>query len=110
MPIDIVGWAMGGLLALSAALSPIRTGTSRMLSDIVEIAGSDVMPLFRPDGARLESVAIRRIRAQGETEWQLVSEPLEGIAVAAPEVIATRAEIERFERQHDLCRNSSLAN
>ena len=103
MPIDIVGWAMGGLLAVSAALPPIRTASSRVLSDVLEIAGSDVIPLFRPDGARLESVAIRRIRSQGEMDWQWIAEPPEGITISAPEVLVTRAEIEGFERRHDLC-------
>ena len=68
MPIDIVGWAMGGLLALSAALSPIRTGSSRVFSDIVEIAGSDVIPLFRPDGAREAlqfGASVRRAKRNG---------------------------------------------
>ncbi len=70
-PIDVAGWATDGLLKLSAALPAIRIGTSRVLSDIVEIAGSDVLPLFRPDKARCESVAIRRVRPPSETEWQL---------------------------------------
>lgn len=102
LPIDIVAWATDGLLALSAAVMPIRTASSRMLSDIVEIAGSDVIPLFRPNGARLESVSVRRIRAHGETEWQWLVEPLDGITITAPEVLITRSEVERFEQQHDL--------
>lgn len=102
LPIDIVAWATQGLLALSAALPPIKTASSRMLSDIVEIAGSDVLPLFRPDGARMDSVAIRRTRAQGETEWQWITKPPKGITITAPEVLVTRGEVERFERQHNL--------
>lgn len=99
---DLVAWATQGLLALSAALPPLRTVSSRMLSDIVEIAGSDVMPLFRLNGARFESVAIKRLRAQGETEWQWIAEPAEGITITAPEVLVTRAEVERFEREYEL--------
>ncbi len=102
LPIDIVGWATDGLLKLSAALPPIRTASWRMLSDVVEIAGSDVMPLFRSDGARLENVPIRRVRAHGEAEWQWISEPLEGITITAPEVLVTHAEVERFERQYEI--------
>lgn len=101
-PIDIVAWATDGLLALSAALPPVTASSSRMLSDIVEIAGSDVLPLFRPDGARFERVSIRRVRSQGEAEWQWIAKPPKGIAITAPEVLIRRAEVERFEQQHDI--------
>ena len=87
---------------LSAALPPIRTASSRMISDMVEIAGSDVLPLFRSDGARLDSVSIRRARAHGETKWQWITEPPDGIGITAPEVLIRRSEVERFEQQHDL--------
>jgi hypothetical protein len=102
LPLDIVAWATDGLLALSAALPPVRAASSRMISDIVEIAGSDVLPLFRPDGARLESVSIRRVRGHGETKWQWITEPPDGIGITAPEVLIRRGEVERFEQQHDL--------
>ena len=102
LPIDVVAWATDGLLALSAALPPIRTASSRMISDIVEIAASDVLPLFRLDGARLQSVCIRRVRAQGETEWLWITESADGIEMTASEVLIRRAEVERFEQQHDL--------
>ena len=102
VPIDIVGWASEGLLALSVAAPPVKTASSRILCDLAEIAGTDVLPLFRPDGAKLESVCIRRIRAHGETEWQWISEPAEGLTIVAPDVLITRAEVERFAQQHDL--------
>jgi hypothetical protein len=102
LPMDLVAWATQGLLRLSAALPPIRTVSSRTLSDIVEIAGSDVIPLFRLNGARLDSVAITRLRAQRETEWEWIAEPAEGITITATEVLVTRVEVERFEREHEL--------
>ena len=102
LPMEVVAWATDGLIVLSAALPPITTASSRILSDIVEIAGSDVLPLFRPDGARLERVSIRRVRSQRETEWQWIAEPSQGITITAPEVLVTRAEVERFEQQHDV--------
>jgi len=108
LPIDLVGWSTAGLLTLSAALPPVRTASSRMLSDIVEIAGTDVIPLFRLDGARLESVSIRRIRVQGETEWQWISEPVEGVDIAVLDFLITRAEVLRFEREHDLHRGFNV--
>ena len=47
-------------------------------------------------------VSIRRVRSQGETEWQWIAEPSNGITITAPEVLVTRAEVERFEQQHDV--------
>lgn len=80
-----------------------------MISDLVEVAGTDVLPLFRPDGARIEKVLVRRIRAPGEHEWQWISEPAEGVAITAPEILITRGEIQRFEREHDLHRGDTAA-
>jgi hypothetical protein len=102
MPIDIVGWAADGLLALSIAVPPTKTASSRILCDLVEVAATDVLPLFRPSGAKLEKVVVRRARAKGETEWEWIGEPAEGIAITAPDVLVTRAEVERFERAHGL--------
>ena len=102
LPIDMVGWATEGLLALSVAAPPVKTASSRILCDLAEIAGTDVLPLFRPDGAKLERVCIRRIRVHGDTEWQWISEPAEGLMIIAPDVLITRVEVERFARQHKL--------
>jgi len=102
MPIDIVGWAADGLLALSIAVLPTKTASSRILCDLVEIAAIDVLPLFRPNGARSENVTIQRARAKGEADWEWLGEPTGGIVITSPDVLITRAEIEHFERAHGL--------
>ena len=79
-----------------------RPAPLQTLCDLVEIAGTDVLPLFRPDGTRLDRVQIRRVRAPGETGWQFISEPADGLSVAAHDVLVTRSEVQRFERQHGL--------
>jgi hypothetical protein len=98
-PIDVVGWATDGLLAVSIAVPPVKTVSSRVVSDFVDVAGADVLPLFRPDEARPNKVSVRRVRELGESEWQWISEPVEGIAITAPEILIMRAEIQRFERE-----------
>jgi hypothetical protein len=103
---DIVGWASDGWLALSIAAPPIKTTSSRIVCDLVQVAPTDVLPLFRPEGARAETVFVRRIREHGEAEWQWISEPADGITVAAADVLLTRAEVQRFEQQTDLGHNS----
>jgi hypothetical protein len=110
LAIDVVGWAADGLLTLSIAIPPVKTISSRMICDLVNIAGTDVRPLFRPDGSHLDVVSIRRIRGPGESEWQWISEPADGIAVTAPEVLVTRAEVQRFELEHDLHLGGQVAD
>jgi hypothetical protein len=109
MPIDVVGWATDGLLVLSIAVPPVRTISSRMVCDVVNVSGTDIRPLFRPDGARLGRVSVRRVREPGQNEWQWISEPAEGIIITAPEVLITRAEVQRFELEHELGRSNISA-
>jgi hypothetical protein len=108
LPFDMVGWSSEALLTLSIAAPPVKTASSQTLCDLVEIAGTDVLPLFRPDGTRLERVTIRRVRAPGQVDWQWISEPADGLTLAAHDVLVTRAEIQRFERQHGL-RDSGIS-
>lgn len=102
VPIDLVGWAAEGLLALSIAAPPVKTNASKVLCDLVEIAGTDVLALFRSDGAKVESVNVRRLRSHGETEWHWISEPEAGIVISAPDVLIMRTEVQRFEQAHGL--------
>jgi hypothetical protein len=73
-----------------------------MISGFVDIAATDVLPLFRPDGARHDRIFVRRIRKDGEDEWEWISEPADGVAITAHDVLIMRAEIQRFEHEHDL--------
>jgi hypothetical protein len=102
VPIDLVGWAAEGLLALTIAAPAVRTNASKILCDLVEIAGTDVLPLFRSDGAKIDSINVRRLRPHGETEWHWISEPVTGIAITAPDVLIMRTEVQRFEQAHGL--------
>ncbi len=47
---------------------------------------------------------MRRIRKGGEDEWEWISEPADGVAITAHEVLIMRAEIQRFEHEHGLHR------
>ncbi len=80
-----------------------------MISGFVDIAATDVLPLFRPDGARLERIFVRRIRKGGEDEWDWINEPADGVAITAHEVLIMRAEIQRFEQEHGLHRTEAAA-
>ena len=100
-PFDVIGWSTDGLLALSIALPPVKTGPSEEISGLVDVEGSHVLPLFRGDGASHATVAIRRVKANGHG-FQWFTDPVDGITVTAADVLVKRAEVERFEIQHGL--------
>lgn len=101
-PTDIVGWAIENLLAISTALPPVETTPGRRISGLAEIAGEDIYPLFRRDGQAAPAVAITRVRQGGADDWEWISRPAEGVAIAAMDVLVARAEVERFEHAHGL--------
>jgi hypothetical protein len=103
MPLDIVGWATGGMISLSIIVPPVRTAASELVSGIVEVAGAEVFPLFRRDGSAIRTIKLRRIRPAGGTEWEWITDPSEGVTASAADILITRAEAERFERQHGGC-------
>lgn len=95
--LDLVGWAMEGTLALSAAMPPIESGPERKVAGVVEIPGEEVFPLFRRDDA-VSRVQVRRFRL-GPGEWSWITEPPEGVPIGRADILLPRAEVERFERR-----------
>jgi len=98
-PFDVIGWSTDGLIALSIALPPVKTGSSEMVSGLADVEAPHLLPLFRRDGTPSPTVAIRRVKA-GDHEFRWISEPAEGVAITAADVLVRRAEVERFEQQY----------
>lgn len=101
-PFDIIGWAMQGLLAISAALPPVESdggkrATPVRAAGLVEIAGEDVIVLFRRDGVPGSSVQVRRFRREQADPWEWIVNPEEGVAITAADVLVSHGEAERFE-------------
>jgi hypothetical protein len=94
----VIGWSTDGLLALSIALPPVKTGPSETLSGLADVEAAHLLPLFRREGAPSPTVAIRRVKAGDEFRW--IVDPAEGVAITAADVLVRRAEVERFERQY----------
>ncbi len=95
---EIVGWAIEGYIKLSMALPHVEAGAQHA-SGLVEIAGEDVLTLFRGGGEGAETVSVRRFRRAGGKDWEWISKPVEGLAVSASSILVIRAEAERFERK-----------
>jgi hypothetical protein len=97
-PFDIVAWALEGLIALSIAIPPVRTGHADFLCGLIDIEPAHVLPLFRANGST-QTVPIRCVKSHnGERCW--ITDPAEGIMITAADVFIRRAEIERFEKAH----------
>jgi len=108
-PFDVVGWCTDGLIALSLALPPVKTGPSEMISGLVDIDGAHVLPLFRRDGAPSATVAIRWVKSEGnDLRW--ITEPAEGLMITAADVLVRRGEVERFEAQHEIFNGARSAS
>jgi hypothetical protein len=94
----IVGWAIEGLISLSAALAQLETADGDRISGLLGIAGEDIFALF--DGEPV--VHIHRFRKDPKAAWENIAIPASGVPVRAAGVVITRAEVERFERAHRL--------
>ncbi|HET8638500.1 MAG TPA: hypothetical protein VFL96_16755, partial [Acidobacteriaceae bacterium] len=108
-PIEIVDWAAEGLLALSVTVPPTKAASSGMLCGLVEVAGSDVRPLFLAEGAKSNAVAIKCLREHGATEWQWIADASNNndvIIVTASDVLIRHAEVDRFEKRFLLNRDT----
>lgn len=97
-PFVIVGWAIEGRLALSAAMPEVETTEGRRAAGLLCVAGEDVFALF--DGEAI--VRVRRFRIDPRAAWETIASPPDGVAIRAAGVVVARTEAERFERAHRL--------
>jgi hypothetical protein len=97
-PLDIIGWAIDGRIALSAALPLVETNPKRPVQGLVEICAQDVFDLFGAEAGKKASVRIQRFRRRASGRWERIVAPPEGVPLKRSGVIITRKEIERFER------------
>jgi hypothetical protein len=94
----IVGWAIEGRLALSAALPQIGIAEGQTASGLLGVAGEDVFALF--DGE--PCVKVRRFRRDSRSAWEAIAHPADGIALRGSGIVIARAEAARFEQAHRL--------
>lgn len=101
LPADVIGWAIDGHFDISMALPPVQAG-GHPRAGLVHIDPADVLPLFRRDGSGPRAVAIRRFRLPDgeEQDWQWIGEPAEGVQATAADILLTRRESDRFEKDH----------
>ncbi len=101
-PIDIVGWAIDGRIALSTALPLVETKWKRPVHGLVEISGEDVFDLFSKGSSKKATVRVQQFRRQASARWERIINPPDGVPLKTSGVVIARLEVERFEREHRL--------
>ena len=101
MPPDIAGWALNGLIELSAPVPPTECG-DQVISGLVGVNAACVMPMFRRDGTELTSCRVRRLKPRDSGRWEVVTRPCEGVEVHRADLAITTVELQRFEADFEL--------
>jgi len=100
---DIADWALSGHLEIMMAIPPTSFG-DEMLSDLVVIAPSDILAMFRRDGSGPREMVIRRARALGGGEWQHIAALEDGLRVTREDLMLLADGLARFEEEHGMFR------
>lgn len=102
-PHQVAQWAALDRLEVTTSIPPVHAGGEEV-AGLVVVAMADLLPLFRRDGSGPTSMRLRRLRRVGEREWRTVSDPADGVMVAAGDLLIDVAEMGRFEDEHELMR------
>ena len=99
-PEDIAAWATAGQVEISTVVPPIVCG-GEVAEGLVTVSTTDLMPMFRRDGG-LECGRVRRVRRPDEPDWLYITDPSDGVAVGADDLVLVAAEMTRFEQRHSI--------
>lgn len=104
-PADVAGWAAKGLLEMVTSV-PMAWTDHGHVAGLVQVAASDILPLFRRDGSLPTDFRVKRVKPrEGEAagEWVMVETPA-GLPLAFSDLMIEGAHVERFEEEHELMR------
>lgn len=101
--VDIAGWSSAGRLEIVTGVAPVRCGP-QTLAGFVAVPAADILPVFRRCGTGPSQCMAKRIREVGATEWLLITDPVEGVPVAAADLMISGSEVARFEDECELFR------
>lgn len=100
-PADIIGYAAIEQLELVTGV-PIVETEKGPISGLVALHGADLMALFRRYGSAPTRFSVKRVRPIGESEWQLITTPAEGLVLDTADIQIMASEIERFEQENQM--------
>jgi hypothetical protein len=100
---DVAGWAAAGKLRITTGISLVRCGDA-VVAGQVTISPMEILPLFRRCGTGPAVGTVRRIMAHGSTEWQVITDPAEGIPVAIADMLILAEDFHAFEEEYGIVR------
>ncbi len=98
---DIAGWSATGNIDIVTGIPPASCG-ERIVAGEVIVSAFDILPMFRRCGTGPQYSRVRRVRARGETEWLLISDPVDGMEVSVADLLIAGQQVQRFEEKNQL--------
>ncbi len=100
---DLAGWAATDHLTLVTSIASVTCG-KQPVAGIVVVSAADMMRMFRRHGPSEEECRVYRIRSQGSSDWQYITEPADGVVVKITDLMLLAGEVQKFEDDRDLFR------
>ena len=100
---DIAGWSHVGHLSLVTGIASVICG-KLIVAGMVAVSAADMMQMFRRHRPSDEQCRVFRIRPEGSTDWQFITEPPEGVLVKLSDLMLMAEEVQKFEDERDLLR------
>lgn len=100
---DIAGWAAVGKFHIMTGIGLVHCGND-IVAGQVAISPMDLLPLFRRCGTGPTEGVVRRIMTAGKGQWQIITDPPNGIAVAVADMLILTEEVHAFEEENDMVR------
>ena len=100
---DLAGWAATDHLTLVTSIASVFCG-KQPVAGIVAVSAADMMRMFRRHGPSDEECRVFRIRPQGSTEWQYITEPVDGVSIKISDLMLLAEDVQKFEDERDLLR------
>lgn len=68
------------------------------------VHAAEIMPLYRALNPT-KKAKLRQVRKVGQAEWQGIEDPVSGVWMTRGDILITRAEMLRFEDEHEISRS-----
>ena len=96
---DLAGWAATDHLTLVTSIASVICG-KQPVAGIVVVSAADMMRMFRRHGPSEEECRVYRIRSQGSSDWQYITEPADGVVVKITDLMLLAGEVQKLSLIH----------
>lgn len=100
---DIAGWSAAGNFDIVTGIPPVTCGDEIVAGEVI-IPAFDILPMFRRMGTGPHVAAVHRVRTKGKTDWMLITDPADGIAISDADLLIPGQQAQRFEVKNGLMR------